>query len=191
MSEAREQVLNRARKAFGFVPKLVEELATSPAVANAYLDINAALAGASLTPAERQVVMLAVSAFNDCHYCTAAHRTAGAMQGVSQEELDRIDAGEQPANPRYAALVYATRQVLEKRGWVDADDLAELATMGVDRAQLYEIIAIVGELTITNFVSHIAHTPVDEAFRAQATRPIPGVSPGIVAEPSAIKGETS
>lgn len=169
MSNGREQVLARAEKAFGFVPNLIRELATSPAVANAYLDANAALAQASLTPVEQQVVMVAVSTANGCEYCMAAHRTAGAAQGIGQAELDRIDAGELPDSPRYAALVDATRRVIEKRGWLGADDLAELAERGVDRAQLYEVIAIVGVKTISNFINHIAGTPVDDVFQKQAS----------------------
>src|SRR5215467_12239256 len=68
----KEEALAKVKAAFGFVPNLMAGIAdTNPAVATGYLGASAALEGGVLSPAEKQVVMLAVSSFNDCHYCTA------------------------------------------------------------------------------------------------------------------------
>jgi AhpD family alkylhydroperoxidase len=109
-------------------------------------------------------VMLAVSAFHGCHYCTAAHRTAAKMMGIAQSEIDAIDALQAPADARVALLVSATWALQEGRGRVDADAL------GLSREDLYEVIAIIGLKTITNFINYIAGTQVDAPFVAQATR---------------------
>src|SRR5215470_11154148 len=88
----KEEALATVKAAFGFVPNLMAGIAdTNPAVATAYLAASAALEGGVLSPAEKQMVMLAVASFNDCHYCTAAHRTVGRTMGVSQEDLEAID----------------------------------------------------------------------------------------------------
>ena len=69
-----------------------------------------------------------------------------------------------PEDRRLRSLVSATWQVLDARGWLGASDLASLEAEGVDRAQLYEIIALVGLKTISNFINHVAHTAIDRVF---------------------------
>jgi len=163
----REEALDQAKAAYGFVPNLMTTIADgNPAVVSAYLAASAALGGSVLSAPEKQAVMLAVSAFNECHYCTAAHRTAGKSMGVSQADLDAIDGQQPPSDERLAALSTATWTVLRERGWVRVDDLP------VSREELYEIIAIIGLKTITNFINHIAGTEVDAPFKAQATRQV-------------------
>jgi hypothetical protein len=64
----KEEALEKVKAAFGFVPNLMAGIAdTNPAVATAYLGASAALEGGVLSPAEKQIVMLAVSSFNECH----------------------------------------------------------------------------------------------------------------------------
>lgn len=175
--DPRQAVLDRARRIFGFIPNLFLEMSTNPAVADAYLSAMKALKGGALTSAEQHVVMLAISSYNDCRYCTAAHRTIGRVLGVAQAELDRITSGEAPTGDRTRALVTAAWMVMDKHGWLDNGDLAELGGMGVDRDQLYEIISFVGLMTISNYINHIHGTELDEVLLAQASRPGPGERP--------------
>jgi AhpD family alkylhydroperoxidase len=166
----KEEALVKAQAAFGFVPNLIAGIAdTNPAVATAYLGALAALQGGVLSPVEQQVVMLAVSAFNDCHYCTAAHRTAGKGMGVSQANLDAIDDRTLPDDPRGRVLVEAAWTILSEKGWVND---AKLVRLGVSRTEAFEIIAIIGIKTISNYVNHIQGTEVDAPFRAQAKRAV-------------------
>jgi alkylhydroperoxidase family enzyme len=113
--------------------------------------------------------MLAVSSFNDCHYCTAAHRTAGKALGLSQADLDAIDNRILPSDPRSRVLADATWTILSEHGWVND---ATLARLGVSRTEAFEIIAIIGLKTISNYVNHIQGTEVDAPLRAQAKRPV-------------------
>ena len=83
----KDEALTQVKSAFGFVPNLMAGIVEqNPAVAAAYLGASAGLEGGLLNATEKQVVMLAVSAFNDCHYCSAAHRTAAKGMGVAQSE---------------------------------------------------------------------------------------------------------
>jgi len=164
----KEEALVKAQAAFGFVPNLMAGIAdTNPAVAAAYLGASAALEGGVLSPAEKQIVMLAVSSFNDCHYCTAAHRTAGKALGVSQADLEAIDDRKLPSDPRSRALAEATWTMLSERGCVND---ARLARLGVSSTEAFEIIAIIGLKTISNYVNHIQGTEIDAPLRAQAKR---------------------
>ncbi len=54
---------------------------------------------------------------------------------------------------------------METRGWVDEEQRKEWEASGISRERLYEIVAYIGLKTITNYVNHMAHTPVDEVFQ--------------------------
>jgi AhpD family alkylhydroperoxidase len=169
--ERREAIRQSVQQKFGFVPQLFEELLrTNPAVAEAYLQAGAALQQGVLSPLEQQVVQLTVATYNACHYCTGAHGSAALRMGLSPEAVDAILEGRLPEDERLALLVETTREVLERRGWLAEDALQKLEARGLDRAVLYEIIALIGVKTITNYINHLAHTPVDEVFRPVTER---------------------
>lgn len=160
-----EAILSSVEEAYGFRPNLIQEMVASPAAANVYLGGQQAMQGASLSQREQNAVMLAVSARNECHYCTAAHSAIGSQAGLSDREIEAIQGGEGLEDERLAAVVAATRRVLDREGWLEEADLSELESRGVDRAQLYEIVALVGLKTISNYVNHIAGTEIDPQFR--------------------------
>jgi alkylhydroperoxidase family enzyme len=60
-------------QAFGFVPNVSAVLAESPATLKAYMTLSKIFDESAFTPAERQVVILAINEYNECHYCVAAH----------------------------------------------------------------------------------------------------------------------
>lgn len=165
-SSARRAVRDEARDTFGFLPNLVKELSEhNPAAAKLYLDTTDLVAQGNLTDTEREVVFLTVSRYNDCHYCTSVHGKMAESSGVSPEIVDTINNGGLPSDDRLRVLVQATRLLLDKQGWLDDEDLKSLDTKGVSRDELFEINAIIGIKTFTNYVNHVAQTEVDAEFR--------------------------
>jgi len=162
-----QQVHEKAEQALGFVPNLVKEITQeNPAVAEAYLTATGIVEeGGVLSGAEQQAVILAVSSYNDCHYCTKAHAAAGQQAGLDAETTATINEGGLPDDDRLRSLVQATRRILGKRGWLSDADEAEFADLGLERPELYEIIALAGIKTISNYVNHIAGTEVDAPFQ--------------------------
>jgi AhpD family alkylhydroperoxidase len=145
------------------VPNLIDEMAAhNPTVADTYLTAN----GAIEHPAEQQVVILAISTYNDCHYCTKAHAAAGAQGGLPDNEIDTILDGGLPENDRHRQLVRLTRRIAGKRGWLSDSDLSEFDDAGLGRDVVYEVVALIGIKTISNYVNHIGHTEVDPAFQS-------------------------
>jgi uncharacterized peroxidase-related enzyme len=162
-----EQVHEKAEQALGFVPNFITEMTgENPAVADAYLTSQGLLEeGGVLSPAEQQAVILAVSSYNDCHYCTKAHAVAGQQAGLDAETVDTINEGGLPSDDRLRSLVRATRRILGKRGWLSDADEAEFDDLGLGRPELYEIVSLVGVKTMSNYVNHIAETEIDEPFQ--------------------------
>lgn len=164
--DVQDAIFEAVKKKFGFVPNLIREMAVNPAVARVYLDGQGALATGVLSAREQQTVQLAVSVYNECHYCRAAHGLGGRMAGVSPADIEAIQKGALPDDSRLRSVVHAAWLVLDMRGSLGQNELSGLETEGIDRAQLYEIVAIIGLKTISNYINHIAHTPIDAAFRA-------------------------
>jgi len=160
-----DEVFEAVRKKYGFVPNLIREMSKSPAVARAYLGGQQALTEGKLTARDREAVQLAVSVYNECAYCRAAHRMGADATGIAPADVAAIERGDRADDPRVSALVAATWEILDVRGWLKAADLDRFQALGIDRAQIYEIVALIGLKTISNYVNHIAHTEIDKELR--------------------------
>ena len=68
-------LLEKVRKGFGFIPNLYAAFANSPTLLEGYPGLDATFNEATLSPAERRLVLLTASVVNECAYCTAAHST--------------------------------------------------------------------------------------------------------------------
>lgn len=159
-----QETFSEIEKKMGFVPNLLREMSESMPTLLVYLSGQDALAKGALTPKEQQAVQLTVASVNGCHYCQAAHDWLGQKVGIPEKEIKAIRAGAPLQGERLAGVVDATRLVMEKRGWLTQDDLQGLEAKGVSKPKLYEIVAFIGLKTISNYINHIAHTPVDAEF---------------------------
>ena len=166
--EASRPILEGAKAKYGFLPNLLGGLASSPAALEAYVTLSDIFDKSSLTPAERQVVILATSAENGCEYCVAAHSTVAAMLKVPDDVIEALRDGRPIDDERLEALRKFTETVVRKRGWADEDDVQAFLAAGFDRAQVLEIVLGVAFKTLSNYANHLIATPVDDAFAAKA-----------------------
>jgi len=169
---ASRPLLEGLGRSFGFVPNLFAVFAESPAALRGGLAIYEAFSTSSLAPAEQQLVMLAVSEANDCEYCVAAHSTlAKRFAKVDPALVDAARRREPLADAKLNALVMFTRKVVEQRGMLAEADLAAFLKAGYTKAQVIEVLLGVGMKTFNNYVDHIAHTPLNDQFKAEAWQP--------------------
>lgn len=166
--EASRPFIDGAKKAFGLVPNLIGEFAESPAVVEGYLALAGAFQKSDLTPLEREVVLISASVENACHYCVAAHTTVTQFQGLDQTVIRAVRAGGPIADARLEALRAFAVKVVRERGWVADADVNALLAAGYTPGNVLEVVLGVGLKTISNYVNHIAETPVDAAFQANA-----------------------
>ncbi|MDT8319922.1 MAG: carboxymuconolactone decarboxylase family protein [Xanthomonadales bacterium] len=164
-------MLQAAEKAFGFVPNISAVLAESPATLKAYLTLSKIFDDSSFSATERQVVILTINEYNNCHYCVAAHSAIAAMQGVPGDVVSAIREGRKIDDARIEALRSFTRQIVDQRGWVDEAAVQAFLDAGFQHQQVMEVILGVAMKTISNYTNHIAQTPLDEAFEPHAWQP--------------------
>ena len=165
-------LLEGVKRALGFVPNLYGVFAESPAALQGALTIWDAFSHSSLSSVEQQLVVLAVSEANDCEYCVAAHSTlAKRMAKVDPALVDATRRREPLPDAKLDALVTFTRVVVEQRGFVAEADVAAFLEAGYTKAQIIEVLLGVGMKTFNNYVDHIAHTPLNDHFKAEGWEP--------------------
>jgi uncharacterized peroxidase-related enzyme len=169
---ASRPLLEGIRKAFGFVPNLFAVFAESPAALQGALAMAEAFSKSTLSPAQQQLVALAVSEANDCQFCVAAHSTiAKHMAKADPAAVAATRAREPLADRKLDALVTFTRKIVEQRGFVADADVAAFLEAGYTQAQVIEVLLGVGMKTFNNYVDHIAHVPLNDQFKAEAWQP--------------------
>jgi AhpD family alkylhydroperoxidase len=96
------------------------------AVWRARREILGILRGKTIAPDFRERLMLAVTAVNQCRYCTFVHTRAALKSGVSRGQIDSLFAqgADVPARER-TAMLYAQHWA-ETKGTPDADAQAAL-----------------------------------------------------------------
>src|SRR5215471_13748245 len=166
---ASRPLLEGIAKSFGFVPNLFGVFAESSAALRGGLAIFEAFSGSSLSSVEQQFVMLAASEANDCEYCVAAHSSiAKRFVKVDAALVDAARRRAPLADAKLDALVMFTRKVVEQRGQLAEADVAAFLSAGYSKAQVLEVLLGVGMKTFNNYVDHIAHTPLNDQFKAEA-----------------------
>lgn len=166
-----QEFLADAEKSFGFIPNLFGVFAESPAVLKSYLQLGRLFDETTFSATERQVVILAIGRYNECHYCVAAHSVIAGMEKVPADVIEAIRTDQPITNARLEALRTFVTDVVMKRGWVTEAQVAAFLDAGFTQAQVLEVILGISFKTLSNYVNHIASTPLDPAFASQAWRP--------------------
>ena len=120
----------------------------------------------TLTAAEQQVAYLAVNVLNQCEYCTSGHSVLARQAGVPDDAIQALREAETIADPRMQALRLFAEVVVRERGFVGDAAIDSFLSAGFTKANVLEVVTIVATKTISNYVNHIGHTPLD-GFMAQ------------------------
>ena len=162
-------LLEKIQSSFKFIPNLFGTLANSPTLLEGYLTLNGIFEKGSLTAPERQLVLLAASVENDCNYCVAAHSTIlkGPLH-VPAEVVSAVRSNRPLPDAKSDALVALTREIVAKRGQVEAETIENFLAAGFRRDQILEILIGVALKTISNYTDHLSPNELDPAFRSEA-----------------------
>lgn len=166
--EASRATLEAIAKTYGFLPNLFGVLAESPTAVQAYAAINNTLEHSALTPVEQQVVTLTVSAANGCAYCMGAHSTVAQMVHMPEQLLSELRDQRDLSDAKLNALRALVLSVLRHRGWVPEADLEHVVAAGYTQRHVLDVLTIVALKTLSNYVNHMAHTPLDPQFASHA-----------------------
>ena len=160
--------LEASQQAYGFVPNLHGVFAESPELLEAYKAIGEIFSRSGFSAAEQQIVLLAINFENGCDYCMAAHTGIARGAGVDDTVIEALRVGGDLGEPKLDALVRLARLVVQQAGWLTADDVDAFLAAGWERRHVLDVILAAAYKTMSNYTNHIARTPLDPQFEANA-----------------------
>ncbi len=156
----------------GFIPNVFLALAHRPAEFRAFFAAHDALMDKSdgLTKAEREMIVVATSAVNDCLYCVVAH---GAILRIRAK--NPLIADQLAVNPWKADLSvrerlivgFALRMVNDSASVTDAD-LQALRDGGLTDDEIWDIGAITAFFAMSNRLANLTSMRPNDEFYAMA-----------------------
>jgi uncharacterized peroxidase-related enzyme len=165
---AQKDVLDAALKATGFIPNMYANMANAPGVLGTYLHgYDAFRKESGLAPAEQEVVFLAISQYNGCTYCTAAHSMiADKMSQVPAPVLEAIRSRQPIPDARLAALAAMAVEMVAKHGQPSREIVQQFLDAGFQERDLLYIVLAAAVKTLSNYSNQAFGTELDAAFSA-------------------------
>lgn len=165
-SSMADNVRKTATAAYERVPNLFQETNRYTGLPGAvYVAADAALMDGNLAPHEQQVVLLTMARYHNSRYDAVVHARLALDAGLSPRAVDALLTGKSLPHDRIQALVDATRQSCEERGWLDPDTLHDFEERGIGRGELYEIFAFIALKTLSGFTCHLVNPELDDPLK--------------------------
>ncbi|KUO57423.1 MAG: alkylhydroperoxidase [Sphingomonadales bacterium BRH_c3] len=165
--------LKETQAKMGMVPNMYGAMVNLPALLDTYSHAYGKFrAESGFSPVEQEVVFLAISRANGCHYCMAAHSFVGDMMTkVPAEVTDAIRDGQPVADAKLEALRAFAHVMTESRGNPTPEQAQAFLDAGFEETHILGIILALSAKVISNYSNHIFHTELDPAFASRAWTP--------------------
>ena len=153
----------------GFLPNVFAALSWRPAEASAFFEMHDALMdkeSLGLSKAERELIVVATSAANDCLYCVIAHGAIARIRSRDPYLADQVavDWRKAPLPPRMHAVLEVAVKLAVTPAEVTAADLTSLQHHGLSKDDIWDVGAIVAFFALSNRLAHWAAIPPNEEF---------------------------
>jgi uncharacterized peroxidase-related enzyme len=153
----------------GFIPNVFLAWAHRPDEFRAFFAYHDALLDkkGGLTKAEREMIVVATSAVNHCHYCVIAHGAILRIRAKQPLLADQIAINYLNADltPRQRAMLDFAVKVAARSHDVNDADLAALRAHGMTDEDIWDIGAIAALFALSNRMANLmALRPNDEFY---------------------------
>jgi len=166
--DIRARILEVQAKA-GFVPNVFVALAHRPAEWRAFVAYHDALMlkeGGGLSKGDREMIVVATSAANDCLYCVVAH---GAILRIYEKKplvADQVAINHRKADitPRQRAMLDFALKVCQRSHEIEEADFAALRAHGFSDEDAWDIAAITAFFGMSNRMANSIGMRPNEEF---------------------------
>ena len=160
----------------GFLPNVFAALSHRPDEARAFFAMHDALMDKEtpgLSKADREVVVVATSAANDCLYCVVAHGAIARIRSRDPYLADQVavDWRKAPLDPRMHAVLDVAVRLAVAPAEVAATDLDALRSHGLTEEDVWDVGAIVSFFALSNRLAHWAAIPPNPEFFLMGRQP--------------------
>jgi len=152
----------------GFVPNVFLTLAYRPDEFRAFFAYHDALMekDSGLTKAEREMIVVATSAANQCQYCVIAHGAILRIRAKNPVIADQVAVNYRKADisPRQKAMLDFAMKVSTDAQRISEDDLAALGPHGFSDDDIWDIAAISAFFALSNRLANFTGMRPNDEF---------------------------
>jgi uncharacterized peroxidase-related enzyme len=167
-ADIRDRILAVQEKS-GFVPNVFLTLAYRPDEFRAFFAYHDALMDkdSGLTKAEREMIVVATSSANQCHYCVVAHGAILRIRAKNPQIADQIAINYRKADitARQKAMLDFAMKVSRAAEEISEQDFADISRHGFSDDDIWDIAAISAFFALSNRIANVtAMRPNDEFY---------------------------
>jgi uncharacterized peroxidase-related enzyme len=148
---------DKCTEKLGFVPNVLRAYAFDAVKLKAFIDMadNVMLAESGLTKLEREMIAVAVSAVNHCHYCLTAHGAVVRQRSGDPVMGELIAQNYRAADlpPRQKAMLDFAVKLTEAPDKIEEADRQALRDAGFSDRDIWDIAAVVGFFNMSNRIA--------------------------------------
>jgi uncharacterized peroxidase-related enzyme len=152
----------------GFIPNVFLTLAYRADEFRAFFAYHDALMDkeGGLTKAEREIIVVATSAANNCEYCVIAHGAILRIRAKNPLIADQIAVNYRKADitPRQRTMLDFAGKVCTEAHLISDDDFTALAKHGFSDDDIWDIGAIAALFALSNRMAHLTGMRANEEF---------------------------
>ena len=162
--------IEKVQEKSGFIPNVFLMLAYRPEEFRAFMAYHDTLMDkpGGLTKAEREMIVVAVSSFNQCQYCVVAHGAILRIRAKNPLIADQIAANFRKADvtPKQRAMLEFALRITREANVVDEADSAALRDMGFTDDDIWDIAAIAAFFGMSNRMANFTALRPNAEFYA-------------------------
>lgn len=165
--DVRERII-AVQERTGFIPNVFLALARRPEEFRAFFAYHDALMEkkSGLSKVEREMIVVATSAFNHCLYCVVAHGAILRVRSKNPKISEQISTNYRRAEiteRQKAILDYAYKVAIQSHE-IHQEDIERLYAYGLDDEDIWDIGAIVAFFAMSNRLANMAAIQPNEEF---------------------------
>ena len=165
--DIRETILDVQEKS-GFVPNVFLALANRPDEFRAFFAYHEALMEkeGGLTKGEREMIVVATSAHNQCIYCVVAHGAILRIREKNPQLADQIASNYRKADitPRQKAMLDFGLKVSKSSHEISNADIENMRELGFSNDDIWDIGAISALFALSNRMANLTSMRPNDEF---------------------------
>ena len=152
----------------GFVPNVFLALAARPDEFRAFFSYHDALMekDSGLSKAEREMIVVATSAANQCEYCVIAHGAILRIRAKNPKLADQLAINYRKAelDARQLGMIEFALKVATASHTVQAEDVEALQALGFSQDDVWDIGAIAAFFALSNRMANLTGMRPNDEF---------------------------
>ena len=165
--DIKQRILAVQEKA-GFIPNVFITLAHRPDEFRAFFAYHDALMEkeGGLTKAEREMIVVATSGANNCHYCVVAHGAILRIRARNPLIADQVAINHLKADitPKQSKMLDFAMKVATDSKSIEEADFEELRSLGFDSEGVWDIAAIAAFFAMSNRMANFLNMRPNDEF---------------------------